>query len=201
LKKRLLVSITLLSVFTLLLYSAFAVSKPLSSKTLSRQENYSQPAKTKNNSNTVKSRKTQPGHKKEAVVKNTTPASSLKTENRSAVNQRNSRQATGKQSTRIFFTVKLTINTGSNTYEYDVPIPEDSTVYDVLKAASKEEHFSLRATTYSYGVFIEEIHDVANNAQESTYWLYYVNGKLANVGCSSQQVKKGDDILWNYEKT
>lgn len=98
-------------------------------------------------------------------------------------------------------TVKLSINTGQKQLSYSVAVPRESTVYTLLKTASKTNHFSLRVSNYSYGVFVEEIAGVSNNPSQSTYWLYYINGKLASVGCSNQKVKEGDDVLWNYEKT
>lgn len=97
--------------------------------------------------------------------------------------------------------ISLTVNKGSGTKKYPTTFEDGSTVLDVLKTASKKYGFSLKYTNYSYGAFVEEIDSLANNPANSMYWLYYMNGKLASVGASSMKIKKGDEILWKYEKT
>jgi len=100
------------------------------------------------------------------------------------------------------FIVKLIIDKGSRSKKtYSVRVPSKSTVFTVLKTASKKHKFSLKYSKYSYGVFIEKIAGLKNNPAKSMYWLYYINGKLSNLGASSKKIKKGDRILWKYERT
>lgn len=97
--------------------------------------------------------------------------------------------------------VTLKIDTNESTKIYEVELNKEQTVYDLLKKASADHNFSLRATDYSFGVFIEEIAGVANAPQESKYWLYYLNGKLSSKGASIQKLENGDIVLWRHEQT
>src|SRR3990170_1989593 len=97
--------------------------------------------------------------------------------------------------------VKLLIEHGTKK-TYSIEVPAGSTVYDLLKEVSSKHNFSLDASNdSSYGAFIEEIDGVRNDPQAAKYWLYYLNGKLANLGASSQRLSAGDKVLWKYEKT
>jgi len=102
---------------------------------------------------------------------------------------------------RKLFSVSLTIDKGSSSKKYSVKVPAKSSVLTVLKTARKKHKFSLKYSNYSYGAFVEEIAGLKNNPAKSMYWLYYINGKLSNLGASSKRVKKGDKITWKYEKT
>jgi len=96
--------------------------------------------------------------------------------------------------------VKLIINTGEVKYEFTVPFEKDSTVFSLLKKLSVENNFTLDYRESGLGVFIEEVYGIKNNGTENKYWLYKVNGQLANVGASSYRIKEGDEITWNYEE-
>ena len=97
--------------------------------------------------------------------------------------------------------VELLIEYGTKK-TYSIEVPAGSTVYDLLKEASSKHNFSLDASNdSSYGAFIEEIDGVRNDPKAGKYWLYYLNGKLANLGASSQKLSAGDKVLWKYEKT
>ena len=97
--------------------------------------------------------------------------------------------------------VELLIEHGTKK-TYSMEVPAGSTVYDLLKEASSKHNFSLDASNdSSYWAFIEEIDGVRNDPQAAKYWLYYLNGKLANLGASSQRLSAGDKVLWKYEKT
>ena len=49
--------------------------------------------------------------------------------------------------------------------------------------------------------FVESINGVANNADNNTFWMFYVNGGLADVGASDYIVKDSDRIEWKYIDT
>lgn len=188
----------------------YLISKSPAKPTKKRAESWNLPTKppsiSKQDNNKKKQtvdsiKKTEVESTKTDTVKTSTSTVQSKPKtNPSNKKDSNDYQTTNKNVTKLI-TVKLNINTGQDKLSYNVSVKENSTVYDVLKTSSKEHNFSLKVTEYSYGIFVEEIAGVANNPDESTYWLYYINGKLANVGSSSQKVKKGDDVLWNYEKT
>ena len=95
----------------------------------------------------------------------------------------------------------LKINTGTRKYSYQVFVEKNSSAYNQLLQASKENRFSIKVKNYSYGAFIDEIHGVANNSLRSTYWLLYINNKLSSVGASDCKIDIGDTIKWVYQKT
>ncbi|MCX6796034.1 MAG: DUF4430 domain-containing protein, partial [Candidatus Falkowbacteria bacterium] len=41
---------------------------------------------------------------------------------------------------------------------------------------------------------------VKNDAANNKYWMYKVNGVLANVGASNYQLNEGDVVEWDYEE-
>jgi len=52
--------------------------------------------------------------------------------------------------------------------------------------------------TSDFGVFVTEIDGVKNTSD--TFWMYYVNDKLAEVAADQYVTKEGDKIEWKYEK-
>ena len=63
----------------------------------------------------------------------------------------------------------------------------------------KEGKINFKDETYSgMGKFIEEINGVKNNGEQN--WIYYVNGKKAEIGISNYEIKAGDTVSWKYEK-
>ena len=68
--------------------------------------------------------------------------------------------------------------------------------------AMSEQTFTFSGKEYpSLGFFIEEINGKKNDPTNDTYWLYYINGQLANIGISNYQIKQGDIIEWKYVKS
>lgn len=51
----------------------------------------------------------------------------------------------------------------------------------------------------SYGEFVTAINNVAGGTN-NTYWDYYINGKLANVGAGSYKLAGGEKVEWKLEK-
>jgi hypothetical protein len=94
--------------------------------------------------------------------------------------------------------VKLIINDGKSQKTYDKNLPAGSTVLDLLEQSSQTKKFSLSYRQSQLGVFIEEIAGVKNDNRANKFWLYKVNGKLANVGASSYLMKNNDAIEWYY---
>lgn len=86
---------------------------------------------------------------------------------------------------------------------YEVSLPENSSVYEMMKMIRSENpDFSFNGKEYSgLGFFVEEINGVRNNKDSrENYWIYYINGKKAEAGISNYIVKSGDEILWKYEE-
>jgi len=80
------------------------------------------------------------------------------------------------------------------------------TVFDVMKDAKNQGKISFKYEDYGdMGVMITEINDIKNGDDpdwtQNKYWILYVNGKSASVGCSVYKLDRSDtSIEWKYEK-
>lgn len=78
---------------------------------------------------------------------------------------------------------------------------EGETVYDILKRTCKKAGVQLEVS-YSGGYgsyYVEGIgHLYEFDCGRESGWVYSVNGKQPNYGCSSCVVQKGDNIVWSY---
>jgi len=85
---------------------------------------------------------------------------------------------------------------------YKVFVPEESTVYDLMIATTKQyNNFSFNGREFSgLGFFVEEINGLSQDKKAGMYWIYYINGEKALVGISQYKLKENDVITWNYEK-
>ena len=57
-------------------------------------------------------------------------------------------------------------------------------------------------TVYSFGIYIESINGVEggwSNGTHTFYWIWYLNGEQATVGCDAYELLYGDTIEWRYE--
>lgn len=85
-----------------------------------------------------------------------------------------------------------------------VPFTEGETVYDILKRTCKKAGIQLEVS-YSGGYgsyYVEGIgHLYEFDCGRESGWVYRVNGKQPNYGCSSCVVQKGDNIVWSYTCT
>jgi hypothetical protein len=50
----------------------------------------------------------------------------------------------------------------------------------------------------SYGPFVETI-DGVKGGTDGKYWLFFVNGKEANVGAGAFKTKNGEIIAWKFQ--
>lgn len=82
-----------------------------------------------------------------------------------------------------------------------VPFTEGETVYDILKRTCKKAGIQLEVS-YSGGYgsyYVEGIgHLYEFDCGRESGWVYRVNGKQPNYGCSNCVVQKGDNIVWSY---
>lgn len=67
---------------------------------------------------------------------------------------------------------------------------------NALELLQKEHQVNFQ--TSDFGVFVTEIDGIKNT--EDTFWMYYVNEKLAEVAADKYATKEGDKIEWKYEK-
>lgn len=82
-----------------------------------------------------------------------------------------------------------------------VTFTEGETVYDILKRTCKTAGIQLEVS-YSGGYgsyYVEGIgHLYEFDCGRESGWVYSVNGKQPNYGCSSCVVQEGDNIVWSY---
>jgi len=121
------------------------------------------------------------------------------TKQNSSSGSQNTSPSTGQQQKQVI-RVTLTIDKGSSKRSYSLEMDKNSTVLQLLQKGSSTYGFSLNYTNNgAYGAFIEEIDGVRNSPTQGLYWLYYLNGKYANVGASTQKINEGDTVLWKYQ--
>jgi hypothetical protein len=86
--------------------------------------------------------------------------------------------------------------------QYSLELPADSTVDTAMQQASQNYQFSYVTKNHpGLGKFVDEIAGQKSNKAQGWYWIYYMNGKLANAGVSTVKVKAGDTISWKYESS
>ncbi|MCP6726461.1 MAG: DUF4430 domain-containing protein [Patescibacteria group bacterium] len=83
---------------------------------------------------------------------------------------------------------------------YEVTIPQGSSVFDVMQTA-QDQGFTFAGREFSgLGFFVEEIEGKRQNPKERMYWIYYVNGKKAQVGVSLYIIEDNNVITFKYEE-
>lgn len=75
--------------------------------------------------------------------------------------------------------------------EEEVPVEEGEILYDVM-----EENFDIEATEEG---FITSIEGVSQNEGEGKYWMYYVNGEMAEVGAQDYKLEPGDEVTFDLQ--
>ena len=91
-------------------------------------------------------------------------------------------------------TIDATAGEGEST-TVDVDVPEGSTVYDALVATGAD----VNASDSDYGMYVQGINGLAGgDFGDMSGWMFEVNGKMAEVGCSQLEVADGDAITWTY---
>jgi len=89
--------------------------------------------------------------------------------------------------------VKLIINFSGYSQEFSTTVQENSTAFDLLK-----QYALLDYTTSAFGAFINGINNVSNAGDK--YWMFYINGKQAEVGVSSYFINDSVIIEMRYER-
>lgn len=84
--------------------------------------------------------------------------------------------------------------------KFEAEIKTGASVYDLMNLLKAENKIIFFGKDYSeLGFFVEEINGLRNN-QSGKNWVYYVNGRPAQVGVSNYMIKTGDIIEWKYEE-
>lgn len=98
--------------------------------------------------------------------------------------------------------VKLTIDTGDpKVTTAKFPYTEKMTVLDVLVQAEAQGISSV-IEGQGEGAMIKSIAGISNQGagKEAKNWIFYVNGKPANVSSAVYSLQPGDAIIWRFEK-
>ena len=83
---------------------------------------------------------------------------------------------------------------------YKVSVKPGSSVYDAMVQAQKTSDLSFKGSEFpGLGFLIEEINGLRQNPKAGKYWIYYKNGRKAEVGISMYKLQTHDVILWKYE--
>ncbi len=83
---------------------------------------------------------------------------------------------------------------------YAVSLPMGSSAHDLMVKVQESSSFTFRGQEFpGLGFFIQEINGLEQSPRLGKYWIYYINGKKAEVGISAYTVNNHDIILWKYE--
>ena len=76
----------------------------------------------------------------------------------------------------------------------------EGTVLDLIQKASDENLLTFKKEGDGEKALITTIQGVAPSSDDAKgkYWIYAVNGKMANLGVGSMKVKNGDSVRWCY---
>lgn len=86
-----------------------------------------------------------------------------------------------------------------NGIKYQNKIEKNTSVYDFMNKIREKGGLDFKDKTYiGMGKFVEEINGIRGNGSE--FWIYYVNGKKAQIGVSNYRINPGDVVSWKYEK-
>ena len=94
-------------------------------------------------------------------------------------------------------TVRVAIITGETTQNHTTEVPASSTVLDAMQNLQT----SGALTFGMQGAGTEAMIDAINgtrNGEDGPYWIYAVNGKLADRGVGLLSANGGDQIRWCY---
>jgi len=87
--------------------------------------------------------------------------------------------------------VQVDIDNGVNTTTHIVTLNPKESAFDALKRVAVVDY-----RIYATGIFITGINGIMQD--ENHYWLYFVNGKMPEVGCDFYYPKDGDVITFRY---
>lgn len=78
---------------------------------------------------------------------------------------------------------------------------EGESVFDVLQRTCRQQkiHMEFTDTPIYNSAYIEGIHNLYEyDAGELSGWMYSVNGRFPNYGCSQYPLRSGDTVCWVY---
>lgn len=91
-------------------------------------------------------------------------------------------------------------------FEQRLIVPGKPTATESAKAKQDESALSVLTRTHSVQTKHFSFGDVANSIDGSSggtdgrYWIFYVNGKMSEIGAGEYKVKNGDVVIWKLQK-
>lgn len=70
------------------------------------------------------------------------------------------------------------------------------TAYDALKNVTDVKGIPVKTKQYDFGIFVESIRDISSGRDKA--WIYFVNGKSAQVAADKYELVKDDRVEWRY---
>lgn len=92
----------------------------------------------------------------------------------------------------------LDFGNGAASQTYTLQEPGATTALGALRQLASENNFPVQVKESDFGVLVEAIAGVENSQEQ--FWMYYVNGQLAQTAADQYQLKAGDLVEWKYEK-
>ena len=88
------------------------------------------------------------------------------------------------------------LDNGSITFD-PVHVAPNVTAYRVMEALQLRENFTIDVTYYvGMGAFVHTIDGVSGADDWSTYWGFYHEGEMADVGASSFEITSDTNLCW-----
>ncbi|MGD2247432.1 MAG: DUF4430 domain-containing protein [Candidatus Methanofastidiosia archaeon] len=87
--------------------------------------------------------------------------------------------------------ITATITIENNEVTCTADIQAGSNVFDLMTACNIEFEEDKG--------FVTSINGIAQDAGANKYWMYYINGEMAQVGAKEYIVQNGDEITWKLE--
>lgn len=75
--------------------------------------------------------------------------------------------------------------------EEEIPVEEGDILFNVM-----EENFEVEATEDG---FITSIEGVSQDEENGKYWMYEVNGEMAEVGAQEYELSPGDEVTFDLQ--
>lgn len=98
-----------------------------------------------------------------------------------------------------FFAFRASTPKLVNDLEYTYTEEDKISVYDFMDQLRADGKINFTEKTYTgLGKFIVSINGIVANGEQN--WIYYVNGKKAEIGVSNYKINPGDVVSWKYEK-
>lgn len=114
----------------------------------------------------------------------------------SNVKTKGSSQTSNYNNTENLYLIEATLEVNDIAYESE--IKDKTTIYDFMSKLRDEGKINFTEKNYiGIGKFIETINGTTGNTEKN--WIYYVNGKKAEMGVSDYKINNGDIISWKYE--